>query len=94
LPVEFVGDRGTAIEQYGERIVQRVDFDEGRIGPSLSIDAAASALVFKTQKRRLRIQADLVNLTNRLNVINFAGLFSGTALAPGRSFAIRFQAEF
>jgi hypothetical protein len=42
----------------------------------------------------VRLQADVINLTNRLNVINFAGLFSGTALAPPRSFAIRIHAEF
>jgi len=34
------------------------------------------------------------NLTNRLNVINFAGLFSGTALGAPRSVAIRLRAEF
>jgi enoyl-[acyl-carrier-protein] reductase (NADH) len=36
----------------------------------------------------------LLNVTNRLNVINFAGLFSGTAIAPPRSFAIRLHADF
>jgi hypothetical protein len=35
-----------------------------------------------------------VNLTDRLNVINFAGLFSGTALAPPRSFGVRVQFDF
>jgi hypothetical protein len=50
--------------------------------------------VFKHDQRRVRLQGDVVNLTNRLNVINFAGLFSGTALAPPRSFALRAQVEF
>ena len=36
----------------------------------------------------------VVNLTNRLNVINFAGLFSGTAFAPPRTFGVRAQVEF
>ena len=36
----------------------------------------------------------MLNLANRLNVINFAGLFSGTALAPPRGFSLRLQAEF
>ena len=39
-------------------------------------------------------QADVLNLTNRLNVINFAGLFSGTAIGAPRSFSIRLSAEF
>ena len=33
-------------------------------------------------------------ITEGANVIDFAGLFSGTALAPPRSFALRLQAEF
>ena len=34
------------------------------------------------------------NLTNRLNVINFAGLLSGTAVGPRRSSAIRVTTAF
>jgi outer membrane receptor protein involved in Fe transport len=94
LPVEFDGDRQDAVEQFGQRIVDRVEFERGRVRPSVSIDASASFVVRRTDKQRLRIQADLLNLMNRLNVINFAGLFSGTALAPPRSFAVRMQAEF
>jgi hypothetical protein len=40
------------------------------------------------------MQADVLNLPNLLNVINFAGLFSGTAVGPPRSLAVRLQAEF
>ena len=61
---------------------------------SASIDAALSVIVFKTGRQQLRIQANVVNLTDRLNVINFAGLFSGTALGPPRSFGVRAQIEF
>jgi hypothetical protein len=42
----------------------------------------------------LRLQADVINLTNRLNVINFAGLFSGTAVAAPRGVAVRMQVDF
>jgi outer membrane cobalamin receptor len=95
LPVEFVGDLDEALAQYGRRIVDRVDLEAGRVRSAASIDAAASYLVFNTTGgRRLRVQADVLNLTNRLNVINFAGLFSGTAVGPARSFAVRLQAEF
>jgi hypothetical protein len=34
------------------------------------------------------------NVTNRFDVINFAGLFSGTAVAPPRAFAVRVRADF
>lgn len=94
LPVEFDGDPAQALEQYGPRIVGQVNFDEGRVRSSASIDAAFSAIVFKSNRQQLRVQANVVNLTDRLNVINFAGLFSGTAVAPPRSFGVRLQCDF
>jgi len=94
LPVEFEGDPKDALEQYGPRIVGQVDFAAGRVRPSASIDAAFSATLFKTDRQQLRVQANVVNLTDRLNVINFAGLFSGTAVAPPRSFGLRLQFDF
>ena len=52
------------------------------------------AEVWRKEKHSVSVQADALNLTDRLNVINFAGLFSGTAIAPPRSFGIRLRAEF
>jgi hypothetical protein len=94
LPVEFAGDRDAAIQQYGERIVDRVDFEAGRVRPSASIDASGSVTVLRTDRQRFRIQADVMNITNRLNAINFAGLFSGTALGVPRTVGVRLQLEF
>ena len=94
LPVAFAGDRAQAIAQYGERIVDRVDFDSGRVGPSFSLDASAGITLAKANTHTLRLEIDVRNLTDRLNVINFAGLFSGTALAAPRSVAVRLQAAF
>ena len=84
----------TAIEQYGERIVDRVDFETGRVRPSFSLDASAGLRRAKSARAGSACRSTLRNLTNRLNVINFAGLFSGTALAAPRSVAVRLQAEF
>jgi hypothetical protein len=42
----------------------------------------------------MRLQADVQNFNNRLNVINFAGLFSGTGIAPPRSYSLRLGIEF
>jgi len=94
LPVEFVGDPAQALEQYGPRIIRQVDFEDGRVRPSTSLDVACSVVVFKAERRQLRVQANAINVTNRLNVINFAGVFSGTALAPPRSFGIRVNVDF
>jgi TonB dependent receptor-like, beta-barrel/Carboxypeptidase regulatory-like domain len=93
LPVEFSGDIDEAIEQYGARIVEQIDFENERVRPWWALDFSVGA-VLRRGGTELRLHADVRNVTNRLNVINFAGLFSGTALAPPRSVALRVQASF
>ena len=82
------------VAQYGQQIVDRVNFGRGRVRPSFSLDASVGADLWRHEKRSVSIQADALNLTDRLNVINFAGLLSGTAIAPPRSFGIRLRIEF
>jgi outer membrane receptor for Fe3+-dicitrate len=94
LPVAFVGTRQQAIAQYGQAIVDRVNFDRGRVRPAFSLDASIGADVWKRDSVAMRLQADVQNLNNRLNLINFAGLFSGNAIAPPRSYALRLQTSF
>ena len=93
LPFEFTGTPADALAQYGSRIVERVDFDEGRVKPRLSLDASAG-ISLGPAARGITIQLDVRNLTNRFDVINFAGLFSGTAVAPPRTVAVRVRARF
>ncbi len=62
--------------------------------PATTFDVSAGWTLVKTGKGRIELQADVRNLTNRLRVINFAGVFSGTALAPPRGFAARVRVEF
>jgi len=64
------------------------------VRPRLSLDASAAATLTRSASPRLRVQVDARNLTNRFDVINFAGLFSGTALAPPRSVALRARLDF
>ena len=94
LPVEFSGTEQDAITQYGQQIVSRVNFARNRVRPSLSIDAAAGVDVWKHDNLNMRVQADVQNLNNRLNVIDFAGLFSGNSVAPPRSLALRLETTF
>ena len=69
LPVGLVGDLDTVVAQYERRIVDRVELEASRVRPSASIDAAASYLVInKPGSPRLRMQADVLNLTNLLNL--------------------------
>jgi outer membrane cobalamin receptor len=96
LPVDINGDADlNALEsQYGKQIIDRVNFAAGRVRPNFSLDVSAGADLWKQEKRTLRLQATVENLTDRLNVINFAGLFSGTAVAPPRSGTLSLQYEF
>ena len=83
-----------AITQYGPAIVDRVNFARGRVKPSFSMGASASIDLWKHDQIATRLQADVQNVNNRLNLINFAGLFSGNAVAPPRSYSLRLQASF
>jgi len=94
LPFEFTGDPADALATYGQAVVDRIDFNRGRIKPTLSIDFSAGADLYKKEKRNLRLQADFQNLNNRLNVIDFGGLFSGNAIAPPRSYSLRLATTF
>jgi len=96
LPIEREGDfdEGQLDARYSPRILRRVNLSRGRVRPSFSLDTSFGVELWKRERRSVRLQADGLNLTGRLNVINFAGLFSGTALGSPRSFAIRLRAEF
>jgi outer membrane receptor for Fe3+-dicitrate len=94
LPTEFGGTEQDAVAQFGRQIVDRVNLARGRVKPSLSLDASAGVDLWKHDSLNVRLQADVENLTNRLNVIDFAGLFSGNSVAPPRSFALRLQTAF
>jgi hypothetical protein len=85
---DFVG------QQYGPRILQKVNFARGRVRPSASLDLSAGVQFHDSDRAKIRLQADVSNLTNRLNLINFAGVFSGTAIDAPRRFAIRLRTEF
>jgi outer membrane receptor protein involved in Fe transport len=95
LPFEDFDDTPEeAVAQFGPRVVERVSFETGRVRPSASLDVSAGDTLSRSTRRGVRVQAEIRNLTNRLDVINFAGLFSGTALAPPRSAAVRLRFDF
>ncbi len=94
LPFEFSGTEEEALAQYGEQVVSRVNFAEGRVRPSLILGASVGAVVFKRDKFNMRLQADAFNLSNQVNLIDFAGLFSGNAIGPPRSYSLRLTTSF
>ena len=94
LPFAFTGTYDQALAEYGQQIVNRINFTDGRIRSTLSIDISAGADLYKKEARSLRLQADVENLNNRLNVLDFAGLLSASAIAPPRSYFLRLAATF
>src|SRR5665213_1296858 len=91
LPSEATQPYNFLVAQYGAAIVSRVNFDRGRVNPNFSLDAAVGIDIWKRERRSVTVQGDVLNLTNRLNVIDFAGFLSGTALAPPRSFGMKLR---
>ena len=67
------------------QVISRINFARGRILPLLAVNASLGADVYKSDRVTMRFQADGDNLNDRLNIIDFGGLFSGNAIAPGRS---------
>jgi hypothetical protein len=94
LPFAYAGDEPTALSEYGQQVIDRINFARGRILPSLAVNASLGADIYKSERIATRFQADADNLNNRLNIIDFGGLFSGNAIAPGRSFALRLNTSF
>jgi len=94
LPFEFDGDPDTVLAQYGQQVLNRINFNRGRIYPAFQVNASAGADLYQSDRMTMRLQADGQNLNNVLNVIDFGGLFSGNAIGPSRSFALRLTTNF
>jgi outer membrane cobalamin receptor len=96
LPIELedAADKGELAEQFGEEVLDRVDFERGRVRANASLDLGAGWSMWRNGGHRLNFRFEAANLTDRLNVINFAGLFSGTAIAAPRSLTVRAQWQF
>ena len=83
-----------ALAQYGSQIVARLDLSRGRLRPSFAAEAGAGADLWRSERFTVHLQGDAQNLNGRLNLIDFAGLFSGNAVAPPRSFTVSLTTEF
>jgi TonB-dependent Receptor Plug Domain len=94
LPFEFDGDPATVLAQYGQQVLDRINFARGRIRPSFQVNASAGAEIYKSDHLTTRFQIDGQNLTNVLDLIDFGGLFSGNAIGPSRSVALRLTTNF
>jgi hypothetical protein len=94
LPFEFDGDPSTVLAEYGPHVLNRINFDRGRIDPAFQVNASVGADLYSSEKVHVRFQADGLNLNNVLDVIDFGGLFSGNAIGPSRSYLLRLTSIF
>lgn len=92
--VEEFDDDDEQEQEISEAILRQVDFDRGRVRPNLSLDFSIGSRIWSHGTKSAQLQFELRNATDRLNVINFSGLFSGTALAPGRQVTVRLRIGF
>lgn len=95
LPAD-IGDTDPTLllAQYGAVILDRVNLERRRVRPNLFVDVAAGAELYRKERRTIEFQIQAENVNNRVNVINFASVFSGTAVAPPRSVSAHLQLTY
>jgi hypothetical protein len=95
LPADTNGaNPADLLAQYGPAILDRVNLQRGRVRPNFALDAAAGFEGYRKEQRSISFQIEAVNLTGRVNVLNFASLFSGTGVAPPRSVSVQLKLTF
>jgi hypothetical protein len=99
LPADLGGPLSSAdinffLTNYGPAIVNQVNFNAGRVRPNFSLDAAAGATLYHKEGKDITFEIEGHNLTDKVNVLNFASLFSGTAVAPPASASARLKVGF
>jgi hypothetical protein len=97
LPVEINSsaiDLNFLLSQFGPAIINQVNFDKGRVRPNYSLDVAAGAEMYHKEHRSAAFEIQAQNLSDHVNVINFASLFSGTAVGTPRSVSARLKLTF
>jgi hypothetical protein len=80
--------------EYGQVVINHLNFNRDRISPYLKENFSVGADLFQREKRSVRFQADAANLSNTLEVIDFGGLFSGNAIGPARQYTLRLVTSF
>ena len=95
LPVELNDADPVALAAaYGPAVLQRVNLVRGRVRPQLTLDASLGRQLWERRGTTGRLQLDVRNLTDRVDLINFAGLLSGTALGMPRRADVRLRVAF
>jgi hypothetical protein len=80
--------------EYGQVVINHLNFNLDRISPYFTQNASLGVDLYQHEKRSIHFQADIANLSNTLEVVDFGGLFSGNAIGPARQFTFRLASTF
>jgi hypothetical protein len=94
LPFEANQTVQQDVSEYGQAVVNHLNFDRGRVHPYFTQNASVSAELYHREKVSLRLQADGENLSNAMEVLDYGGLFSGNSIGPGREYLLRLTTTF
>ena len=76
-PIDFAGLEAA----YGQAVLRTVNFARGRVRPWSSIDLAAGVQLLPRSEKDLSLEVHGTNVQDGIHTLNFASLFSGTAIA-------------
>jgi len=80
--------------EYGQVVINHLNFVRDRIRPYFTQNASAGVDLYEHEKHSVRLQGDVQNIGNKLELIDFGGLFSGNAIGPSRAFFLRLSTSF
>jgi hypothetical protein len=80
--------------EYGQAVIDHLNFSRSRIRPNFTQNASASVELYQREKFSIRLQADGQNLSNTLELIDFEGLFSGNSIGTSRCGLLRLVTTF
>ncbi|MGA6985495.1 MAG: TonB-dependent receptor [Terriglobales bacterium] len=80
--------------EYGQVVTNHLNFNRDRIDPYFTQNASVGVDLYQREKRSVRFQGDVANLSNTLELIDFGGLFSGNAIGPARQYTFRLVTTF
>ena len=75
--------------EYGQVVINHLNFNRDRIDPYFTQNLSVGADIFTREKLAMRFQGDIANVSNTLELIDFGGLFSGNAIGPARQYTFR-----
>ena len=80
--------------EYGQGVIDHLNFNRNRIRPDFTQNLSVGVDVFKRDNVAVRFQGDVANLSNTLELLDFGGLFSGNAIGPARQYTLRLATKF